>query len=343
MTALYAQRRRAQRLRFLYRCGLATLQEALKALDAVKEQLTTPLNRDGAQTHPQNLKAVLQNLSGIDSPLRLTLKSQGFWQRSFEVRLESTATMADYIVDVERHNAPDPLGVRSLLGILHHYGVRLVEVRAVDDDASDTTLTLDDRHRRRFRREDAPEAQLRALIDQVLWGRQRVYLSPVLVNAFRRMEPERRAHLQRQGLRAVRAADGLGYTLYRAVQRQAPSVEGSVAENGKAPGAAADGMPEVCLAHLAQAAPGGLEVFIEAALDEQKPQFVPNTPEYCRFLTRPDAVAFLNSHGLGLYLPPLRRDGGFERTAFIYPLNLDTHPQASGSFESEAPTLPTLA
>ncbi|MGF1526523.1 MAG: hypothetical protein ACFCBW_07005 [Candidatus Competibacterales bacterium] len=64
--------------------------------------------------------------------------------------------------------------------------------------------------------------------------------------------------------------------------------------------------------------PPGLLSLVNLARRFDRDLVVPNRPEYCAFLSRPEVQYYLNQRGISLTLPPLLGNGTFQQPVYLY-------------------------
>ncbi|MGF1529369.1 MAG: hypothetical protein ACFCBW_21700 [Candidatus Competibacterales bacterium] len=199
------ERSRAHRRHALYTQGLGRLEPVLWAIADLQTALSPKSTQDLSRRSPLALDKRLQQTSASRAPVRLNLSQHVHSDQPQVNFLVPSSSVADYCVGVANDDkAADPLGMRSLYGILDHYDIARVAIQVpADRRAGESGGVVDLRaknYARRFRLKDRRQAQLRSLIDRALWGGERLWLDREMVDCYSRIAPERQDFLTEMGL-----------------------------------------------------------------------------------------------------------------------------------------------
>ncbi len=193
------------RLLELQRQGLGRHQGVMQTLDQIKEKLC-PKNGECPPLDEQLrlFRELNESMEALPEDQRLKIMGVPDGQHSrlvVGVKLPSDELREYFESQDADPEQLDPLGARSLMGILDHYGVQNVGIAGPQDQKPSTWLNPHQPYYQRgFRISDSTNQRLRRSIDRALWDGEHVYLDDELAHAFAAIHPKRQDYLTELGL-----------------------------------------------------------------------------------------------------------------------------------------------
>ncbi len=204
MTTATALQKEA-RLLELQRLGMGRHQGAMETLDHIKGQLC-PKNGECPPLDEQLRLFRELNASMEQLPEDHRLKIMGVPDSSHTrlvvgVKVPDPELREYFECQDANPDQPDPLGAKSLIGIMSHYGVQNVGFAGPMENKPSTWINpRRPYYQRGFRVSDGVNQRLRKAIDRALWMGEHVYLDDELAYAFAAIHPKRQDYLTELGL-----------------------------------------------------------------------------------------------------------------------------------------------